>query len=231
MIYTCIILHNMIIKDQNEAISPDLYPEEAHQLYDLLRSDEQRHRLIKYIKSSQAHQDLRADLIEHLSPVKIDNIMSSDPNYEWEELLDIDDSDLPLTFFLRPCNNHVSETNTSITTQNSAGIVQVEENTVRIITGPAGIVQVEGKPKVVEDVGEDEDFKSGSWVSVNEYVNANGGIVSGCLRDIKNFFKNGKLEQVVAIIKSCSLKDLSGTIRGAIHHKVINEGVMEMTLM
>nr|GEX65217.1 hypothetical protein [Tanacetum cinerariifolium] len=41
-------------------------------------------------------------------------------------------------------------------------------------------------------------------VSATEYVNANGGIVSGCLRDIKNFLKNGKLEQVVAIIKSCT---------------------------
>ncbi|GKB97054.1 hypothetical protein Tco_0983191 [Tanacetum coccineum] len=87
--------------------------------------------------------------------------------------------------------------------------------------------------KVVEDVGGDEDFKSGAWVNATEYVNANSGIVSGCLRDIKNFLKNGKLEQVIAIIKSCTLnalgdlivtvKDLSGTIAGAIHHKVINE--------
>nr|GEZ61161.1 hypothetical protein [Tanacetum cinerariifolium] len=58
--------------------------------------------------------------------------------------------------------------------------------------------------KVVDDVGEDEDFKSGSWVSVTDYVNANGGIVSGCLRDIKNYLNNGKLDQIVAIIKSCS---------------------------
>ncbi|GKA29437.1 reverse transcriptase zinc-binding domain-containing protein [Tanacetum coccineum] len=88
--------------------------------------------------------------------------------------------------------------------------------------------------KVVEDVGEDEDFKSGSWVSATEYVNANGGIVSGCFGDINNFLKNGKLEQIVAIIKSCTLnalgyltvtmKDISCIIPGAIHHKVINEG-------
>ncbi|GKB55736.1 hypothetical protein Tco_0911922 [Tanacetum coccineum] len=31
--------------------------------------------------------------------------------------------------------------------------------------------------KVVEDVSDDEDFKSGSWVSATNYVNANGGIV------------------------------------------------------
>ncbi|GJX89928.1 hypothetical protein Tco_0343254 [Tanacetum coccineum] len=80
--------------------------------------------------------------------------------------------------------------------------------------------------KVVEDVGEDEDFKSGSWVSATDYVHATGGIVSGCLGDIKNFLKNGKLEQVVAIIKSYTsnaLRDLTGTISGAIHQKVINE--------
>ncbi|GJQ97658.1 ribonuclease H-like domain-containing protein [Tanacetum coccineum] len=135
-----------------------------------------------------------------------------------------------------------------------AGIVQVEENPVRIIPNPVGIVQLaklhkqsdiheggdesvlstqEYMKKVVKDEGEDEDFKSGSWVSATEYVNANGGIVSGCLGDIKNFLKNGKLEQVVSIIKSCSpnalsdltvtMKYLSGTIPGAIHHKVINE--------
>ncbi|GKE12619.1 GPCR kinase [Tanacetum coccineum] len=64
-------------------------------------------------------------------------------------------------------------------------------------------------------------------------VNANDGSVSGCLGDIKNFLKNGKLDQVVAIVKSCSpnlivgltttMKDLSGTIPGTIHHKVIGE--------
>ena len=52
--------------------------------------------------------------------------------------------------------------------------------------------------------------------------------------DIDNFLKKEKLEQVVAIVKSCSpnmlgdlnvtLKDLSGTIPGTIHYKVIGEG-------
>nr|GEV48293.1 hypothetical protein [Tanacetum cinerariifolium] len=108
------------------------------------------------------------------------------------------------------------------------GIVQVEEveeNPVRIIPSPTCIVQLakirkqsniheggddsvlstqEYMKQVVEDVGEDEDFNSGSWVGATEYVKANGGIVSGCIGDIKTFLKNGKLEQVVAIIKSCS---------------------------
>ncbi|GKE75295.1 GPCR kinase, partial [Tanacetum coccineum] len=88
--------------------------------------------------------------------------------------------------------------------------------------------------KVVEDVAEDDDFKSGPWVSATNYVNTNGGTVTGCLGDIKNILKNGKLYQVVAIVKSCSpnaigdltvtMKDLTGTILGIIHYKVISEG-------
>nr|GEY81378.1 hypothetical protein [Tanacetum cinerariifolium] len=88
--------------------------------------------------------------------------------------------------------------------------------------------------KVVEDVGEDGDFKSGSWVSANNYVNTNGGTVTRCLRDIKNLLKNRKLDQVVAIVKHCSpntigdlivtMKDITGTIPGTIHYKVISEG-------
>ncbi|GJW52248.1 ribonuclease H-like domain-containing protein [Tanacetum coccineum] len=152
--------------------------------------------------------------------------MSLDLNYQWEDLLDIDDSNLPLTLVLRPCNRHVRETITITSSQNTDDIVQVEE--------------VEEKPtqeymkQVVEDVGEDEDFNSGPWVGATEYVKANGSIVSGCIGDIKTFLKNGKLEQVVAIIKSCSLnalgdlkvtvKNLSGTLPGSIHYKVINDG-------
>nr|GEW72599.1 hypothetical protein [Tanacetum cinerariifolium] len=52
---------------------------------------------------------------------------------------------------------------------------------------------------------QDEDFKCGSWVSAIEYANANGGIVSGCLGDIKNFLKNEKLDQVLETVKSCTL--------------------------
>nr|GEU69298.1 ribonuclease H-like domain-containing protein [Tanacetum cinerariifolium] len=88
--------------------------------------------------------------------------------------------------------------------------------------------------KVVEDVDEDDDFKSGSWIRATEFVNANRGTVSGCLGDIDNNLKKWKLDQVVTIVKSCSsnvlgdltvtMKDLSGTIPGTVHHKVIGEG-------
>nr|GEW71480.1 hypothetical protein [Tanacetum cinerariifolium] len=88
--------------------------------------------------------------------------------------------------------------------------------------------------KVVEDVDEDDDFKSGTWINATEYVNANGDTVSGCLGDIENNSKKRKLDQFVAIVKSCSpngygdltvtMKDLSGTILETIHYKVICDG-------
>ncbi|GKE62215.1 GPCR kinase [Tanacetum coccineum] len=88
--------------------------------------------------------------------------------------------------------------------------------------------------KVVEDVGEDDEFKSPAWVSATNYANAFCGTVTGCLGDVDNFLKKEKLEQVVAIVKSCSpnmlgdlnvtLKDLSSIIPETIHRKVIGEG-------
>nr|GEV82610.1 transposase, MuDR, MULE transposase domain protein [Tanacetum cinerariifolium] len=129
-------------------------------------------------------------------------------------------------------------------------------NPVRIIPGPAdfvarllkekGFILVpdgvlmstqQYMDKVVEDVGEDDDFKSAAWLSATNYVNAFCGIVIGCLGDVNNFLKKGKLKQVVRIVKSClpnmlgglnvTLKDLSGIIPETIHHKVISEGDYE----
>ncbi|GKE90023.1 15-cis-phytoene desaturase, chloroplastic/chromoplastic, partial [Tanacetum coccineum] len=156
--------------------------------------------------------------------------------------LDIDDSDVHLTHVLRSSSSaHVepsSYTPNPVTIiPGPAGVVELSNsiyveqssstpNPVRIIPGPAGLVQrakllkenvfildpdgalmptQEYMQKVIEDVGKDADFNSGVW---------------------------GKLEQVVAIVKSCSpnalgdlnvtLKDLSGTVPGTIHYKVLN---------
>ncbi|GJU18024.1 hypothetical protein Tco_1145990 [Tanacetum coccineum] len=124
-----------------------------------------------------------------------------------------------------------------------AGIIQLSSSTrvepssstsnpVRIIPGPAGLVQ---RAKLLKE--NDADFNSGAWVSATNYVNAFGGTVTGCLGDIDNFLKVGKLEQVVAIVKSCSpnalgdlnvtLKDLSGTVPGTINYKVLDVGSYE----
>nr|GEX75450.1 GPCR kinase [Tanacetum cinerariifolium] len=88
--------------------------------------------------------------------------------------------------------------------------------------------------KLIKDVGEDDDFNSVAWVSATNYVMVFGGIVTGCLGNIDNFLKKGKLDHIVAIVKSCylnmlgelnvTLKDILGTIPGTIHHKVMGEG-------
>nr|GFA58987.1 hypothetical protein [Tanacetum cinerariifolium] len=85
---------------------------------------------------------------------------------------------------------------TTTTTQNPVAD-NLKENPVRTIPGYAGIVQV-AKLRKQSDIHEG---------------------------DIENYLKNGKLEQVVVIIKSCTLnalgdltmtlKDLSSTILGA----------------
>ncbi|GKB77280.1 putative reverse transcriptase domain-containing protein [Tanacetum coccineum] len=86
---------------------------------------------------------------------------------------------------------------------------------------------------VIEDVGEDDNFRRASWVSVLGYVNVDRGIVTDCFGDVKKFLKNGKLEKVVVVSKSCTpnalgaltvtLKDLSGIIFGTIHYKVLTD--------
>ncbi|GJR30238.1 reverse transcriptase domain-containing protein [Tanacetum coccineum] len=140
-------------------------------------------------------------------------------NEPWEFSLDIDDSDLHLTPVVRSYSStHVEPSSTT-------------SNPVRIIPGPASLVQLaklvkenvfildpdgalmstqEYMQKVVEDVGKDADFNSGEWVSATNYVIAFG------VGDIDNFLKKVKLEQVVAIVKSCypnALGDLNVTLR------------------
>ncbi|GJZ53915.1 reverse transcriptase domain-containing protein [Tanacetum coccineum] len=157
-------------------------------------------------------------------------------NEPWEFSLDIDDSDLQLT----PVVHSYSSTHVEPS--------PLTPNPVTIIPGPAAIVQLSSSTrvepsssilnpvrKVVEDVGEDVDFNSEAWVSATKYVNAFGDTVTRCLGDIDNFLKKRKLEQVVAIVKSCSpnalgdlnvtLKDLSGTVPGTINYKVLDVGI------
>nr|GEX02659.1 hypothetical protein [Tanacetum cinerariifolium] len=169
-------------------------------------------------------------------------------NEAWEYSQDIDDSDLHLTPGVRFSNStHVKQspytTNPVTIIPGPSGVVHVSSSTrvepstsnlnpIRIIPGLTGLVQQakllkemifildpngalmstqQYMDKVVEDVGDDDDFKN-----------------------VDNFLKNGKLEQVVGIVKSCSpnmlgdlnvtMKDLSGTIPRTIHYKVIGKG-------
>ncbi|GKB56694.1 hypothetical protein Tco_0912880 [Tanacetum coccineum] len=146
-------------------------------------------------------------------------------NDPWEYSLDIDDSDLHLTPVLLSSSSARIEPSSSTPNPvriilGPAGTVQLSSNTcfepysstpnpVRIISGPAGL-------KVVEDVDEDGDFNSGAWISATNYVISTGGTVTECLGDINNFLKKVKLDQVVAIVKSCSpnyLGDLNVTMK------------------
>ncbi|GJZ00408.1 transposase, MuDR, MULE transposase domain protein, partial [Tanacetum coccineum] len=179
-----------------------------------------------------------------------------DPNFTnendpWEYNLDIDDSDLNITPVLRSS----SSTRVEPSPYTPTPLRIIPGPAVRIIPGPAGLVQRAKKlkenvfildpdgvlmstqeymQKVIEDVGEDSDFNSGAWINATNYALSTGGTVTGCLGDINNFLKKGKLKQVVAIVKSCSsnclgdlnvtMKDLSGTVRGTLHHKLLDVG-------
>nr|GEU48155.1 hypothetical protein [Tanacetum cinerariifolium] len=164
-------------------------------------------------------------------------------NDPWEYSLDIDDSDLYLTLVALQLSSTTCFEPSSST-----------PNSVRIIPGPAGLVQQasqlketvfildsdgalmstqEYMQKVVEDVDEDDDFNSEAWISATNYVIFTGGTITGCLGDINNFLKKGKVDQVFAIVKSSpnylgdlnmTMKDLSGTVRGTIHYKVLDVG-------
>ncbi|GJR67395.1 reverse transcriptase domain-containing protein [Tanacetum coccineum] len=100
----------------------------------------------------------------------------------------------------------------------------------RIIPGPAEYVK-----KVNEDVSEDDHFTQGPWVSAIVYLHGQGVIASGCLGDVEKYCKNGKLELVVGVVKSCTpnllgdmtvtLKDPTGTVGGTIHYKVFQNEV------
>ena len=193
--------------------------------------------------------------------------MNPNESEDWQLSLDVDDSDLFLTSTKRTINNQearVENTSSQKNVSNKSFVVQKNDSQpVRIIPGPAGIVQSAKllKTQLIQDGVEDsqtptqafimkadeqldpnECFTRGPWVGAVDYVHNNGGIVYGCLGNIDKFMKKGKLEQVIAIVMSVSpnaigdltvtLKDPTGSVSGAIHHKVINdEGVMEGNIL
>nr|GEW75016.1 hypothetical protein [Tanacetum cinerariifolium] len=66
LMYTCIILHNMIRKEKGKAISPDFYPEKQHHEDDPVRLAQDRLRVIREIHDEETHLNLKADLVEHI---------------------------------------------------------------------------------------------------------------------------------------------------------------------
>ncbi|PWA70286.1 hypothetical protein CTI12_AA290230 [Artemisia annua] len=155
--------------------------------------------------------------------------MNSPSQDEWEQLLDIDDSDLRLS---ATTQNVVHNVHNVMKIPGPADIVQTAmiRKTSDILEGVDPAMTQEYIRKVVDE-GDDSDFKSGPWVSAIEFINGDGGMMVGVFADIQKFCNKGKVEKVVAIIKSCTpnilgdltvtLKDVSGLISGTIHHKVL----------
>ena len=65
MMYTCIILHNMIIKDKGMAISFYFYLDEQHH-DDVVRTNEETLQVIRDIHNEETHLNLKVDLVEHI---------------------------------------------------------------------------------------------------------------------------------------------------------------------
>ncbi|GKD14890.1 putative reverse transcriptase domain-containing protein, partial [Tanacetum coccineum] len=101
-----------------------------------------------------------------------------------------------------------------------------------IIPGLAGIVQTTKIRKLVDTREGGEESVMSTQYAI-DYVNVDGWVMTGCFGDVNKCIKNEKLEKVVAVIKSCTpnalgdltvtLKDLSSTISGTIHYKVLTE--------
>ncbi|GJW50743.1 ALP1-like protein [Tanacetum coccineum] len=66
LMYTCIILHNMIRQNKKKAISGQHYPEEKHREDDPVRSAQDRLQVIREIHDEETHLSLKADLVEHI---------------------------------------------------------------------------------------------------------------------------------------------------------------------
>ncbi|GJW99623.1 ALP1-like protein [Tanacetum coccineum] len=66
VMYTCIILHDMGIHDNGNAISPDYFPEEQHRDDNPVRTHEESMQVTQEIISKTGHLGLKADLVEHI---------------------------------------------------------------------------------------------------------------------------------------------------------------------
>ncbi|KAK2971877.1 hypothetical protein RJ640_015397, partial [Escallonia rubra] len=171
------------------------------------------------------------------------------------EALDLDDSD-DVASPLRPCKRrHQNQPSESNQTTPSSHQPSSQTQTLNscLIPGPAGIIQSamlrkardtnrsfssgeapvatqEYIRRAVEDAEQDDDFKRNPWLSALGMVDV---LPSTPLSSIKKFLHFGKVDLVVAVIKSCTpnglgdlmvtLKDPTGTVRGTINHKVLTE--------
>ncbi|CAA7048181.1 unnamed protein product [Microthlaspi erraticum] len=200
---------------------------------------------------------------------------------QWEEALDLGDSELPS--FLRPCkrkspprplqtpvqqqnpkpgfNSNTKHHQTLRRCSSSPDHSVVDSDSRCLIPGPAGTVQAairrkmnkdprsfneHGEPiptqefirKAAEEPDwEDKDFSEDPWVSAVDYIRSEGLLCGNAIgtpvSEIKSRCGWGKIDQVVAVVKTCTpnglgdvmvtLKDPTGTIDASVHRKVISE--------
>lgn len=66
IMYTCIILHNMIIQDIGQAISPIFFRAEQHRDYDPVKMYAELLEITKEIVSKTTHLSLKVDFVEDI---------------------------------------------------------------------------------------------------------------------------------------------------------------------
>nr|GEY21413.1 protein ALP1-like isoform X1 [Tanacetum cinerariifolium] len=64
IMYTCVVLHYMIIKDNEHAISPEFYPDEQHSDDDPVRTHDETVQVISELHTTQL--SLKGDLVKHI---------------------------------------------------------------------------------------------------------------------------------------------------------------------
>ena len=77
--YTCIILHNMILKDEGHAICPHFHEEEIPNR-SVQQSSEARQRTILQLRDREVYHHLRYDLTEHIHNRYIHRLDGEDHN-------------------------------------------------------------------------------------------------------------------------------------------------------
>ena len=93
IIYTCIILHNMIIKHEQRAISPTWFEAEVHQPHDPLHTFEESLAIVQELEDSSTHLNLKSDLVEHIWSNRRNHRLNPNNEEEDDEEDDEDDED------------------------------------------------------------------------------------------------------------------------------------------
>lgn len=93
IMYTCIILRNIIIKYDQRAICPTWFEEEIHQPHDPLNTFENSLAISLELDNAATHQNLKADLVKHICRNRRHHRLPHDNEDEDEDDKDEDDKE------------------------------------------------------------------------------------------------------------------------------------------